>query len=555
MMNKKWAIATLAVCGLVLAGCSTGGSSSEKSDSAKKETAAKEQVFNMVESAEMPSADISLATDEVSFSALNNVYEGLYRLDKDNKPVPAGASEEAKVSDDGLTYTFKLRKDAKWSNGDPVTAKDYVYSWQRTVDPKTASEYSYLFEPIANAADITAGKKAASELGVKAVDDYTLEVKLDKVTPYFEQMLALPTFFPQNQKVVEQYGADYATKSDKSVYNGPFTLVDFDGPGTDTDWGYKKNDTYWDAKNVKLDKINVNVIKDSSTALNLFKDDQADLITLSGELAQQMANDEAFITIPEASTFYLEFNQGKANSPYKNENLRKAISYAINRDALAKQILANGSIGTTNLVPEKFVYNPDTKKDLTKEAKSSVKYDKKKAKEYWEKAKSELGVDSLNIDILSSDSDVAKKMLEYLQSALQENLPGVKVSVSPVPFSVRLDRSNKGDFDIVMSGWGADYADASSFLDLFTIGNSYNRGQWNNEEYTKLVKAAGTTDANDPQKRYEDFVKAEKIIMDEQGVVPIYQKAVAYLRNPKVKDIVNHPAGAKYDFKDAYIAK
>ena len=555
-MKKKWAIATLAVCGLVLAGCSTGNSSKkEESKSSDTAAVAKKQVFNMVEGAEMPSADLSLATDEVSFSALNNCYEGLYRLDKDNKPIPAGAAEMAKVSDDGLTYTLKLREDAKWSNGDPVTAKDYVYGWQRTVDPKTASEYAYLFEPVANASDITAGKKATSELGIKAVDDYTLEIKLAKVTPYFDQLLAFPIFFPQNQKVVEKFGSDYATKSENAVYNGPFTLEGFDGPGTDTEWSYAKNDTYWDAKNVKLDKINVSVIKESSTALNLFKDGQSDQVTLNGELAQQMANDEAFLTIPEASTFYLEFNQKDEKSPYRNANLRKAISYAINRDSLAKQVLANGSIATTNLMPEKFIYDPKTKKDFVKEAKSPVKYDKKKAKEYWEKAKKELGVDEVKLDILSSDSDVAKKMLEYLQGSLQENLPGLKVSVSPVPFSVRLDRSNKGDFDTVLSGWGADYADASSFLDMFTIGNSYNRGNWNNEEYTKLVRAAATTDAADEEKRWDDFVKAEKIIMDEQGVVPIYQKAVAYMRNPKVKGIVNHPAGAKYDFKWTYIAK
>ena len=289
--------------------------------------------------------------------------------------------------------------------------------------------------------------------------------------------------------------------------------------------------------------------------MNLFKDGQSDQVTLNGELAQQMANDEAYLTIPEASTFYLEFNQKDEKSPYRNANLRKAISYAINRDSLAKQVLANGSIATTNLMPEKFIYDPKTKKDFVKEAKSPVKYDKKKAKEYWEKAKKELGVNEVKLDILSSDSDVAKKMLEYLQGSLQENLPGLKVSVSPVPFSVRLDRSNKGDFDTVLSGWGADYADASSFLDMFTIGNSYNRGNWNNEEYTKLVRDAATTDAVDEEKRWDDFVKAEKIIMDEQGVVPIYQKAVAYMRNPKVKGIVNHPAGAKYDFKWTYIAK
>lgn len=295
-MKNKWAYGLVAVCGLVLAGCTTGGSNNSSSGSAASSESNAEQVFNVVVQQEMPSADLSLATDTISFSALNNVYEGLYRLDADSKPQPAGAAEEAEVSEDGLTYKIKLRDDAKWSNGEPVTAADYVYGWQRTVKPETASEYAYLYAPVKNAEAITAGEKDPSELGIKAVGDHELEITLEKATPYFDYLLAFPSFFPQSQAVVEEHGDQYAATSDNAVYNGPFVLTGFDGPGTDTEWAYEKNDQYWDKDTVKLETINVSVVKESATALNLFQDGQADDVILTGELAQQMANDEAFVS-------------------------------------------------------------------------------------------------------------------------------------------------------------------------------------------------------------------------------------------------------------------
>ncbi|EEV40135.1 oligopeptide ABC transporter, binding protein [Enterococcus casseliflavus EC20] len=548
-MKNKWAYGLVAVCGVALAGCTTGGTNSSSNDTATSGDSSAEQVFNVVVSQEMPSADLSLATDTISFSALNNVYEGLYRLDADSTPQPAGAAEAAEVSEDGLTYKIKLREDAKWSNGDPVTAADYVYGWQRTVKPETASEYAYLFSPVKNADAITAGDTDPSELGIKAVGDYELEITLAKATPYFDYLLAFPSFFPQNQKVVEENGDQYASTSDNAVYNGPFVLTGFDGPGTDTEWAYEKNDQYWDKDTVKLQTINVSVVKESSTALNLFQDGQADDVILTGELAQQMANDEAFVSQPEATTSYLELNQRDEDSPFRNENLRKAISYAIDRDALVTSILGDGSIASTGLVPEGMTFSPGDHTDFTEAAGSVIEYNEEQAKEHWEKAKEELGIDSLEFDILASDTDSTKKIIEYLQDTIEKTLDGVKVTLSPVPFSVRLDRSNAGDFDTVMGGWGADYADASSFTDLFTTGNSYNRGQWSNEEYDAAVEAAGTTNANDPDKRWEDLVNAEKIIMNEQGVIPVYQKAEAHLRATKVKGVVAHAAGAQYDYK------
>ncbi len=552
-MKKKWGYGVVAVCGIVLAGCSTGGTSSTGESSSGSGTAAAEQIFNVVVQQEMPSADLSLATDTISFSALNNVYEGLYRLDADSKPEPAGAAELAEVSEDGLTYKLKLREDAKWSNGEPVTAADYVFGWQRTVSAETGSEYAYLFAPVTNAEAITAGEKDASELGIKAVSDYELEITLTTPTPYFQYLLAFPSFFPQSQAVVEDNGDQYASTSDNAVYNGPFVLAGFDGPGTDTEWSYEKNDQYWDKETVKLDTINVSVVKESSTSLNLFQDGQADDVILTGELAQQMANDEAFVSEPLARTSYIELNQREEDSPFRNEDLRKAISYAIDRDALVTSILGDGSLASTGLIPKGMTFNPTDNTDFVDEAESVIEYDQEKAKEHWEKAKEALGIDSLSFEILASDTDSTKKAIEYIQSAIQDTLDGVKVSLSPVPFSVRLDRSNSGDFDVVMGGWGADYTDASSFTDLFVTDNSYNRGRWTSEAYDAAVKSSATTNAGNPDARWQDLLDAEKIIMDQQGVIPVYQNVEAHLRAPKVKGVVSHGAGAQYDYKWAVI--
>ncbi|MCB5951407.1 peptide ABC transporter substrate-binding protein [Enterococcus sp. BWT-B8] len=539
---------------LVLAACgSNSGGTDTSGGSSSSGTASGEQLFRVVVQQEMPSADLSAATDTISFSALNNVYEGLYRLDENSKPQPAGAVEFAEISDDNLTYTLNLREDAKWSDGEPVVAADYVFAWQRTVNPETASEYAYLFEVVKNGAAISAGEKELDELGIKATSDYELEITLEKPTAYFDYLLAFPSFFPQRQSVVEEFGKEYASDSDKAVYNGPFTLTDFDGPGTDTNWSYTKNEEYWDKDTVQLDKINVDVVKEAPTSLNLFQDGQADDVILNGELAQQMSNDPEFVSQKDGRTTYMELNQRDADSPYHNENLRKAISYAIDRDALVNKILGDGSVISKGLVPAELSFSPSDNKDFAEENENVLTHDADKAKEYWEKAKKELGIETLDMDIVHDDTDSTKKLTEYIQGALNDTLDGLNVTVTPVPFSVRLDRGNNGEFEAIMGGWGADYADPSSFLDLFVTGNSYNRGHYSNKEYDKLIEAASVTHAADTEARWDDMVDAEKVLMEHMGVIPLYQKAEAHMRSAKVKGVVAHAAGAQYDYKWTYI--
>ena len=551
-MNKKKLLYVGLLSTAVLAFAACGGD--KKADTAassggKEATGDVEQVFNVNVQAEMPTADLSLNTDVIGAVALNNVYEGLYRINADQKPEPAGAAEMAEISEDGLTYKIKLREDAKWSDGEPVTAKDYVFGWQRTVDPATASEYAYIYEPVKNAAEITAGEKDVKELGIKAVSDYELEITLEKATPYFDYLLAFSNLFPQREDIEEKYGKEYATTSEKAVYNGPFVLAEFDGPGTDTEWAYLKNDEYWDNETVQLDRINVSVVKEAATSLNLFESGDAEDIVLSGELAQQYADDPQLVIEKKATTRYIELNQREDDSVFKNENLRKAISYAIDRDALANQILVDGSVTTNGIVPADMMQSPKDGTDFAKDAGTTLETDAAKAKEYWEKAQKELGKDKLTVNLLSSDDDRTKKITEVVKGNLEEALPGLTVELSPVPFSVRLDRSNSGDFDMVYAGWSADYPDASSFLDLFATGNSYNRGQYSNTEYDKNLKDASTANVSDPEKRWENMLNAEKILAEDSGVIPIIQEAEAHFRSEKVQGVVVHPTGAMYDYK------
>ncbi|WP_125769007.1 peptide ABC transporter substrate-binding protein [Lapidilactobacillus wuchangensis] len=539
----KLSVVALAVTTL-LAACGTKKSSSGSADS--------KQVLTRMEGDVISSMDTSVMTDAISGQAAVDTMDGLYRYNG-SELQPAIATKIVEPTNGGKTYTYQLRKDAKWSNGDPVTAQNFVYAWQRTVNPATKSQYAYLYSGIKNADDIMNGKKEPSTLGVTAKGEHTLVVELDHAIPYFKTMVVNPAFFPQNQKVVEKYGSKYGTTSEKTVYNGPFKLTGW--TGTNNSWTEVKNKTYWNASKVKLDKVKVQVVKDSSTALNLFQSGKMDDVSISGETAQQMKNDPSYKPLAQATVFYLELNEKKVPA-FKNVKIRQAISKAINRPEFVKNVLGDSSIPAANVTPQnlaKTADGEDFSKAAAKVAGNETKYDKTEAKKLWQEGLKEAGISDLSVEYLTDDTDGAKKSAEYFQSQLEKTLPGLKVKISTVPFKSRLTRSQSGDFDIVMTAWGADFPDPITFLDLFTTGNSYNNGNWDNAEYNKLIEASKTTDATNDDKRSEDLLKAQEILTKEQGVIPIYQRAQGHLVNSKVKDLRYSPANM-YNFVGAYIA-
>ncbi|WP_035443529.1 peptide ABC transporter substrate-binding protein [Lactobacillus crispatus] len=528
--------ATVLIAGSTLAAC--GSNSNSSSSSAKK-------TINWMDSAEIPTMDISKATDVTSFNQLGNVEEGLYRLGKNSK-VENALATDTKVSKDGKTWTFTLR-DSKWSNGDKLTAKDFVYSWRRTVNPKTASQYAYLFEGIHNATQISAGKAPVNSLGVKAEGDNKLVVTLDKRIPYFKLLMGFPLFFPQNQKVVEANGSKYGTSSKTTAFNGPFVQKGW--TGSNLSWKLVKNKNYWDKKNVKLDAINYSVQKTPSTAYNLYQSNKLDATILDSQQAKNLKHQKGYTLRDTAATFYLQFNQKK--KIFQNADLRRAISMSINRKALGSA-LGGANTPATSLT-SKGVVNHDGKdwSEVVGDKKNAA-YNPTEAKKLYKKALKELGVKSVSFTILSDDTDSGQKTTETLQSQLEENLKGMKVSVANVPFKTRLNRSTSGNFDVVVSGWSADFADPISFVDLFTSKNAQNNGKWSNSQYDKLITDSKTT--ADTTKRWDDLEKAEKILLSDEGIAPLYYKTEAWLVRPDIKGIVYNGAGLNYNFKNTYVA-
>lgn len=531
--------ATVLASAALLAAC--GGNSSKESSSSKK-------TLNWTVASEIPTMDMSKATDATSFNQLSNTMEGLYRLGKNSKLEKALATSE-KVSKDGKTYTYTLRK-SKWSDGSELTAKDFVYSWRRTVDPKTASQYSYLFSGIKNADAIVAGKKKPDTLGVKAEGKYKLVVTLERRIAYFDKLMGFAVFFPQSEKAVTKYGSKYGTASKYMLYNGPFKQTGW--TGSNLSWKMVKNPYYWDKKNVKLDTITWSVQKTPSTSYNLYQSNKLDYTGLDASQTKQLKNQKGYVTLNQGATFYMQFNQAK-NKYLANTNIRKALSLAVDRKGLTSSLGGN-SVPANTLTPTQLtdVNGEDYTKRISKSAESfyPASTNKKEAVKYLNKGLKELGVSKFSFKILSDDTDSGKKTTEFLQSTFESTFGNkVSVSVQNLPFKTRLSRSTSGNFDVVISGWSADFADPISFLDLFTSTNPENNGKWKNTSYDKLIADSKTTAST--SKRWDDLTKAEDILLNNVGVAPLYYNTNAALIRPTVKDVYQNRG--TWNFKDTYI--
>jgi oligopeptide transport system substrate-binding protein len=526
--------AVLLALSLVLSACNFGSNSG--SDDGK--------TLNLIELQEPPSLDSAKATDSVSFTILDNVLEGLYRADGKDQPVLAMAAEEPKVSDDQKTWTFKIR-DAKWSDDKPVTAKDFEYSWKRVLDPKTASEYVQMMYVLENAEEYNTGKAKVEDVGVKALDDKTLEVKLKTAIPYFKALLTFPTFLPQRQDIVEKYGDKYALEAKNMVYNGAFVLSDWKH---EKSFQYKKNDLYWDKANVKLNTVNVNIVKDSSQAINLYETGKTDFAYLGAEFLDKYKSSKEKFVIEESSVWYLEFNQ-REKEFFKNSKIRQAFSLAIDRQKLIDSVLKNGSTLPSGFVHSAIYATPDKKyRDIVK---YDFPFDPAKAKQLLAEGLKEIGMDKApTVELLTDDTTKAKRQAEFFKEQFRVNL-GVNVEIASVTFKERLNRGKNGKFDIVIGGWGADYNDPLTYLTIMKSDESYNRGKWKNDEYDKLIRAA-TVNEN-YEERLEQLKQAEKILMDETGIAMLYFRNQLGLKKDYVKNWPWRVIGAQYSLKEVSI--
>lgn len=510
-----------------------------------------EKILKVAKDTELASMDQHIATDGLSFEVIAATIEGLYTSDADGNAIPAIA-KSYDVSEDGLVYTFHLREDAKWSNGDPVTANDFVYAWRRLVDPNTASEYAFIMDVagVKNAASVNAGEASLEELGVKAVDDYTLEVTLALPVPYFLQLMTFPSFFPMNEAFVTEKGAEYAQSPDGLLANGPFKMTEWTQGHS---FKIEKNDSYYDKDNVNIDGIEYKIMKDSQTAALEFESGNLDVVRLAGEIVDLYKENEAFTLIHEGYLWYIAPNEQVEE--LQNVNLRQALGRAVNKEQLTETVLNDGSTVANFIVPVTLATGPDGKDFRETSPNDYMTYDVAVAQEYWEKAKQELGIETLTLELLFEDTDSMKKCAEFIQSELQTNLPGLTIELKSQPKKNRLELMRAGDYQLGITRWGPDYADPTTYLDMFITGGSNNYPNYSSEEYDTLMNSIGKGDlVYDIEARWEAMKEAEELLIArDAAALPMYQQGNTYLINQQVKGIETHSVGVPFIYKNVTI--
>ena len=498
-------------------------------------------------STEPPQLNSSLATDMLSGMVLGHVMEGLLRYDQNNQLAP-GVAERWEI--DAANATFHLRRDARWSDGQPVTAHDFVFAWRLAIDPQNASQYAFILHAIKNAEAITRGELPVDRLGARAVDDHTLQVELERPIAYFDKLVAFPTYFPIRQDFYERTSPRYGAEADTLLYNGPFAL---------TRWVHgahlrmEKNPTYWNRDSIRINVLDFPYITtNTNTALNLFKDNKIAHTGLAAEnLDEAMKRRWQIQRFMDGSVFYVEYNH-RDGRPTRNLNLRKAIQLATDpKELVYKVTKLPGYLPGESIFP---VWLKGVDDFFRQEYPAPVPApDLATAREHLRLAQAELGVAELPpLVLLTGDNPLSSVQSEYFQQVLRKNL-GLEVKIDKQIFKQRLAKMTSGDFDMVMAGWGPDYDDPLTFGDLFASWNANNRGRYSNPELDRQVDIARS--ALDPKTRMDAFGEIQRILIEDAAILPNYERGSSYVVNPALKGLVRRAVGLDPDYTYAYIAE
>lgn len=560
MKKKKLAALGLAaVMVLGAMGCSTPTTSVEETTAAPageagsdaagtEETAAAsgEKIFRYSNLADIATIDPDKTNSVADATVAYHIFDGLYRNVLGN--LQPATAESYEVSDDGLVYTFKLRQDTKWSDGQTVTAKDYEYGMKRLCDPAAACPSSYLGAVLKNGAAVSAEEASLDDLGVKATDDFTLEITLENPADYFVSMLSMSAFAPVREDIVEKYGAEFGGGADKQVYNGPFTVTEF-GNGKLL---MAKNENYYDADKIKLDGVELLTVADQTTAVSMFEAGELDLAEVPSELAPQYEG--------QTKSYYSGANDYAAlnhrNKYLANKNFRLALNYAVNREEY--NLLSHNGLYQPNLryvLPQVRGVDGEYGTEYPLEA-FPLQGDMDKAKEYLTTALSELGVSDaseITLKLVVADADTSKKEAEVVTNQWKNNL-GINVEINMVPYATRNAMLVPGsdDYDIIMSGWAPDYSDPYSYLELWYSTSGYNYLNYNSADYDKYIDASKTTRGAE---RMENLFNAEKTLLDDGALVPLQLREVQYLTADRVQNLGAYFIGLNYDYMYADITE
>lgn len=549
----------LALMLVVLVGCygkdnTTSGNTTNNNETDNVSSVGKDNIaaqeLHLVATGDLTTMSSLGSVDALAVTAMNSVFEGLYRIGPENTPIP-GMAESHEVSEDGTVYTFKIRKDAVWSNGTPVTAHDFEYAWKRAINPETQAIYSYLMLDIKNAANVQTEEDPlygkVEEIGIKAINDETLEVQLNAPIPYFISLTTYAPFFPLNKEFTESQGDQYALEAENMIYNGPFMMESWQhGQG----WTFVKNESYWDKDTVKLTKITQKIVKDTATAVNLYEAGEIDTAELSSEYVAQYKDSPEYSTFLKPNTYFIRMNH--ENKYLSNLNIRKAIDMAWDKQGFADVILQDGSIPAYYLVPQGL--STDDKGNDFRDGNGDMnKTNIELAKEAWATGLKELGVDQVKLEFLTYDRAESKKAAEFIKNQLETNLEGLELTINMQPNKQKLALEGAVDFDLDYGGWGPDYQDPMTYVELFESTAYYNQSNYKNEKVDAFIKQAKTT--SNVSERWELMQQAEKLMMEDVAFAPTFQKGLSRLTKPYVKNLYEHPFSADISYKWVEIVK
>lgn len=495
---------------LALSGC---GGSKESSSAAGGVPTASKNHLNVSLGAELESLDPQKASDMGAFSIIRQMLLGLTSSDATGKTIPSAA--ESWTSEGDKVWTFNLRKDMKWSNGDPVTAHDFVYSMRRLTNPETGSPYSgYLVDiKVVGAQEISEGKAKPDTLGVKAIDDHTLQISLKEAVPYLPDLLTLPVTYAVNQKAIEQHGDKWLDPANM-VVSGAYKLKEWK---LNSHLTIERNPAYYGNDNTKIDTLTFMPVQ-GANEINRYKAGELDMTTgippeQFEKIKQEHPNEVR--ADPKLCTYYIEYNMLKP--PFDNPKVRQAISMVVDRDVMTKQILGRGEISTYQFAPAALQGMTEISPEWTKLDKDGRAAEAKKLLE-------EAGYNAANplkFEILYSTSETAKRLTTAAVSMMQQALGNVEVSIVNQEWKTSLDTRRQGKFQSAFAGWCADYNEPSSFYNMFRTGNGNNSGRYSSKEYEALLDQtlqAGIT----PEQRIELYHQAEKVLQKDNPAIFVY---------------------------------
>ena len=521
---------TLATFATVLTGCGK-----------TPNTSTSDQVIRATIASEPKTLDPSLNNALDGGNYILCAFEGLTTIGKDGTIV-AGTAERWETSEDGLIWTFYIRKDAKWSDGKDVTANDFIYSWKRAVDPATASDYAYYIYFIKNGEKINAGEADVDTLGVRAIDDKTLEVTLESPCQFFTEIVAFPTLVPLREDIVSANKDRWALDPATYIGNGPYKLTSWEH---DSKIVFEKNEYYWDKNSVVAPKIEWYLMNDQNAILSAFKNGQVVYAKNipSDELAAEKAAGNLKI-LPLLGTYYIDFVNNKP--PFDNAKVRKAFSLAIDRNYLVENVTKGGQTPASGFVPYGIAdVKPEPDFRTTGGDYISVKpedYEKNvaEAKKLLAEAGYPDGKGFPKVTFGLNSGAGHEPVAEALQQMWKQNL-GVEVEILAQEWNVFQQSRKDGVYNINRNGWIGDYMDPSTFMDIFTSGNGQNNAKYSNPEYDKLISAARKE--TDPEKRIQIFHDAEKLLMDDAAIAPLYFYTEPIVISPKLQGVVNSKLG------------